>query len=55
MSETNGTPAPRVKLGRMVEDGVAPSIFGLLERGIAREPELAAGMRGRAFRFTFER
>ena len=37
----------------MVEDGVAPSIFGLLERGIARDPELAAGMRGRVvFRFT---
>ena len=48
MSETNGTPAPRVKLGCMVEHGVAPSIFGLLERGIACEPELAAGMRGRA-------
>jgi hypothetical protein len=31
----------------MVEDGVAPSIFGLVERGIAREPELAARMRGR--------
>lgn len=41
-----------VRLGRMVEDGVAPSIFGLVERGIAREPELAAGMRGRVvFRF----
>jgi hypothetical protein len=37
----------------MVEDGVAPSIFGLLERGIAREPDLAAQMRGRVvFRFT---
>jgi hypothetical protein len=37
----------------MVEDGVAPSIFGLIERGIAREPELAAQMRGRVvFRFT---
>jgi hypothetical protein len=36
----------------MVEDGVAPSIFGLIERGIARDPELAAGMRGRVvFRF----
>jgi len=32
----------------MAEDGVAPSILGL----IAREPELAAGMRGRVvFRF----
>jgi hypothetical protein len=36
----------------MVEDGVAPSILGLIERGIAREPEVAAGMRGRiVFRF----
>jgi hypothetical protein len=37
----------------MVEDGVAPSIFGLIERGIAREPDLAARMRGRVvFRFS---
>jgi hypothetical protein len=44
-----------VRLGRMVEDGVAPSIFGLIERGIAREPELAARMRGRVvFRFAEE-
>jgi hypothetical protein len=44
---------PKVRLGRMVEDGVAPSIFGLIERGIAREPELAARMRGRVvFRFA---
>ncbi|HEY7122133.1 MAG TPA: hypothetical protein VH329_06205 [Solirubrobacterales bacterium] len=42
-----------VRLGRMVEEGVAPSIFGLIERGIAREPELAAQMRGRVvFRFA---
>ena len=42
-----------VRLGRMVEDGVAPSIFGLIERGIAREPSLAAEMRGRVvFRFA---
>ena len=32
---------------------MAPSIFGLIERGIARDPELAAQMRGRVvFRFT---
>jgi hypothetical protein len=44
---------PSIRLGRMVEDGVAPSIFGLIERGIVREPELAAQMRGRVvFRFT---
>jgi hypothetical protein len=39
--------AHTIRLGRMVEDGVAPSIFGLIDRGIAREPELAAQMRGR--------
>jgi hypothetical protein len=44
---------PTVRLGRMVEDGVAPSIFGLIERGIVREPELATEMRGRVvFRFA---
>lgn len=31
----------------MVESGVAPSILGLIERGIAREPELGGRMRGR--------
>jgi hypothetical protein len=46
---------PRVRLGRMVEDGVAPSIFGLIERGIAREPDLLGEMRGRVvFRFSEE-
>ncbi len=50
----NGT-APRVRLGRMVEDGVAPSILGLIERGVAREPGLASEMRGRVvFRFEEE-
>lgn len=50
--ESNGR-VSGVRLGRMVEDGVAPSIFGLIERGIAREPELAAQMRGRVvFRFA---
>jgi len=37
----------------MVEDGVAPSILGLIERGVSRDPELAAQMRGRVvFRFA---
>ena len=37
----------------MVEDGVSPSIFGLIERGVSREPGLAAEMRGRVvFRFA---
>jgi hypothetical protein len=38
---------PKIRLGRMVEDGVSPSIFGLIERGVAREPEIAGKMRGR--------
>jgi hypothetical protein len=46
---------PQVRLGRMVEDGVAPSILGLIERGVAREPGLAAEIRGRVvFRFAEE-
>jgi hypothetical protein len=37
----------------MVEDGVSPSIFGLIERGVGREPEVAGKMRGRiVFRFA---
>jgi hypothetical protein len=53
MSATNGR--PQVRLGRMVEDGVAPSILGLIERGVAREPGLASEMRGRVvFRFVEE-
>jgi hypothetical protein len=52
MSDSNGARPPKVRLGRMVENGVAPSILGLIERGIAREPELAAELRGRVvFRF----
>ena len=39
----------------MVDDGVAPSIFGLLERGVERRPEVVAGMQGRVvFRFAEE-
>jgi hypothetical protein len=53
MSTANGR--PQVRLGRMVEDGVAPSILGLIERGVAREPGLASEMRGRVvFRFAEE-
>jgi hypothetical protein len=44
---------PKIRLGRMMEDGVSPSIFGLIERGLAREPEVARKMRGRVvFRFS---
>ena len=53
MGSDNGK--PKVRLGRMVEDGVAPSILGLIERGVAREPGLASEIRGRVvFRFAEE-
>ena len=52
---SDGRAGPRVRLGRQAEDGIAPSIFGLIERGIAREPELVERMRGRVvFRFAEE-
>lgn len=45
----------KVRLGRLVEDGVAPSIWGLLELGVERRPEIVAEMRGRVvFRFSEE-
>ncbi len=48
-----GARAPEVRLGTLVENGVAPSIFGLIDRGIARDPDAVAGMRGRVvFRFA---
>lgn len=45
----------KVRLGRLVEDGVAPSIWGLLELGVERRPEVVARMSGRmVFRFEEE-
>src|SRR5204863_529485 len=43
----NGSPAPDVRLGATADDGIAASIFALVERGAARRPELAREMRGR--------
>lgn len=43
----------KVRLGKTAENGVAPSVFGLLERGVGLRPEVAARMKGRVvFRFT---
>src|SRR5205085_1668534 len=43
---------PAVHLGRTTENGIAPSMFGLLERGVGKRPAVAAGLRGRVvFRF----
>jgi hypothetical protein len=38
---------PPVRLGATADDGIAPTLFALLERGTQRRPEVARGMRGR--------
>ena len=43
----NGRSAPEVRLGITSDDGIAASIFALVERGAARRPALAMEMRGR--------
>jgi hypothetical protein len=35
--------APEVKLGRLVEGGVAPAIMAIVDRGVRRRPELVGG------------
>jgi hypothetical protein len=42
----NGNTAPEVRLGATADDGIAASIFALVERGAARRPALAMEMRG---------
>ena len=45
--------APEVRMGKTKPDGVSPSMYGLLERGVMLRPEVARGIRGRVvFRFT---
>ena len=44
---SNGRSAPEVRLGATADDGIAASIFVLVERGAARRPALAMEMRGR--------
>jgi hypothetical protein len=41
------TPPPAVRLGKIVETGIAPSMYGLLEHGVGRRPEVARSMRGK--------
>lgn len=38
---------PEVKLGQTVSNGIAPSMFALLERGVQRRPELARQLQGK--------
>jgi hypothetical protein len=37
---------PRLRLGATNEEGIAPTMFGLLDRGLRQRPELAREMRG---------
>lgn len=37
---------PRVTLGRVAENGISPSMFGLVEHGARRRPALARDLRG---------
>jgi hypothetical protein len=44
---------PEVRLGQTVSNGIAPSMFALLDRGVARRPDLAEELRGKVvIRFT---
>jgi hypothetical protein len=43
----NGRAVPDVRLGATRDDGIAASIFALVERGATRRPDLAHQMRGR--------
>jgi hypothetical protein len=38
--------APTLRLGETLEDGIAPTLFALLERGIRARPEVAREMLG---------
>jgi len=38
--------SPPVRLGALADDGIAPSIYALVLRGVQRRPEVAAGARG---------
>jgi hypothetical protein len=44
---TNGRSSPDVRLGTTTDDGIAASIFALVDRGAGRRPELAMEMSGR--------
>lgn len=37
---------PKVSLGRVAGNGISPSIFGLVEHGVQRRPQLAEELRG---------
>ena len=48
MAELAPRPAriPEVRLGQTVSNGIAPSMFALLDRGVRQRPDLAVQLRG---------
>lgn len=42
-----GPHTPEVKLGQTVSNGIAPSMFALIDRGVTRRPEIARALRGK--------
>jgi hypothetical protein len=41
-----GSEAPALRLGTTSDEGIAPTMYGLLERGLRERPHVAAEMRG---------
>jgi ubiquinone biosynthesis protein UbiJ len=42
----SATDAPSLRLGHLARDGIAPSVYVLIERGASKRPTLARGARG---------
>ena len=45
---------PSVRLGAMADNGIAPSVFVLVERGVERRPDVARSLAGRVLELRFE-
>ena len=45
---------PKVRLGAMEDDGIAPSVFALVERGVERRPQAALALAGKVVELRFE-
>ena len=41
----SGAPPPEVRLGSVIEGGLAPAILAIVERGVIRRPHLVVGVR----------
>jgi hypothetical protein len=44
---------PKVRLGAMEDDGIAPSVFALVERGVERRPQAALALAGKVVELHF--